>query len=182
MISIRLISHSCLLDLGDRVKKPLPPCRRELDFTYFLVCVDDQTVRNFCTQLIFHQCAICEVLNHMVCVNFTICRRAARVLKLDRDDTACSLNQAIGFSGDSEPRRAQWLTKKWLPSQVLIIDLSAWNTGPLSRSQAQPIEHKRKNHESRGHHRNIHRAHPSQQNTNSRIASPSAAYAPDRKL
>jgi hypothetical protein len=48
MIPIRTFSHSCLLDVDDRVKKPLPPHRRELDFTYLLASVDDQTVGNIC--------------------------------------------------------------------------------------------------------------------------------------
>jgi hypothetical protein len=182
MIPMRTFSHSCLLDVDDRVKKPLAPRRRELDFTYLLASVDDQTVRNICAQLIFNQSAIREVLNHMVCVYFAIRRRAPRPLELDRDDTTCRSNQAIGFSQDSESSRSQRLAKKWLANQVLIKDLAARNTGPLSRSQAQPIEYKRKDHESRGHDRNIHRAYPSQQNTNRRIASPNAAYAPHRKL
>jgi hypothetical protein len=168
-------------DLFNDLGQPSAAGLRVFDTPHLLTGIDHETIRNTDPHLIFDERAVRKVLDSVIRIYLAPGGGLFGVLKLDRNDTLRSADQAIGLARDPPPGRAQDLSLEGLADQVLVKDLARRNTG-FRPGAARQEEKQHTKEDGRGgeHQDNGHRDHPSQQKINKITASSTAAYAAHR--
>lgn len=158
----------------------MTPRLGELDFPDLLSGINDERIWNANFHPVFDKSAICEGLDRVVGVDAFTRRWPARILQLHGHSAICGSHQAVWFAGDAQSVRAQWFAEEGLAGKILIEYPAGGNPGFPPRSGCEQKQDDGKYDQSRGHHLNVHRAHPIQTKTKRMAASASAMKAAHR--